>query len=88
MSMNSKKQRRFRVWDNRLLYETLKKVTQITYTVDAKCGDSITPKDLPVSLVPTDILYDICVCFDTLYQKLLTEELIMLGHPSQTKTMH
>lgn len=86
--MNSKKQRRFRTWDNKLLYETLKKVTQISHTIESKCNENTSPDQLPVSLVPTNILYDICVCFDSLYRKLEAEELLQLGHPGQTKTTH
>lgn len=86
--MNSKKQRKFRTWDNSLLYETLKKVSQITHTVESKCDETTGPGDLPVSLIPTDILYEICICFDLLYRRLESEELIQLGHPTQLKTTH
>ena len=86
--MNSKKQRKFRVWDNRLIYETLQKTTQIANTVEAKCVEGVTPQDLPQSIVPTDILYDLCMCYQALYDKLETEELLQSGYPKGRPTTH
>jgi len=86
--MNSKKQRKFRVWDNRLLYETLQKVIQVTNTVETKCGDKLSPGDLPQSIVPTDTLYEICLCYQSLYEKLETEELLQSGYPRGKPTTH
>lgn len=86
--MNSKKQRKFRVWDNNLLYTTMHKVAQVVDAVNQKCTDQLTPEQLPQSIVPTDVLYDICACYLAMYNKLETEELLQSGHPKGKPTMH
>ena len=86
--MDSRKQRKFHPWDNKLLYETLKKAIQITHTVESKCDEYTSPDMLPLSLMPTDVLYDICSCFEDMYLKLEQHELLVMGHQHQAKTAH
>jgi hypothetical protein len=86
--MNSKKQRRFRVWDNNTLYDVYQKVIQVSSIIESKCNPEVLPSDLPASLVPTDIMYDICACFEAMYDKLQEEELLQAGFPKQSKTSH
>lgn len=86
--MNSKKQRKFRVWDNSLLYTTMQKVAQIVDAVDQKCTNQLTPDQLPQSIVPTDVLYGVCACYLAMYNKLETEELLQSGYPKGKPVMH
>lgn len=84
--MNSKSKRKFRHWDNRLLFQTLEKAVQIKGKIDESCGLELNPEDLPMSVVPTNILYDIAICYEAMYEKLLEEELIVSGYPKSSNT--
>lgn len=86
--MNSKKQRKFRVWDNNLLYEIYQKTLQFSQLIEEQCGAEKDPSQLPDSVVPTYLLYDISVCFNALYLKLEEEELLTAGFPKQSETAH
>ena len=86
--MNSTKQRQYTTRDSGVLYETLKKVLQVSHTVESKCDDVTVPSMLPPSLVPTDILYDICQGFESLYLKLQQQELLVMGYAHHSKTAH
>lgn len=86
--MTSKSKRKFRFWDNKILFQTLQNSLQIKEKVEEKCGNELTPEDLPMSVVPTHILYDIAVCYEAMYDKLLEEELIVAGYPKSTKSYH
>lgn len=86
--MNSKNRRKFRVWDNNLLFEVYQQTSQITSTIESKCNPETSPDMLPPSMVPTDILYNIASCFDAMYIKLLEEQLLTAGYPRMSKTAH
>lgn len=87
--MKSKSRRKFRFWDNHFLFQTLQQTTQVKEKVEAKCqAEQISPEELPMSLVPTHILYNIVCCYEALYEKLLKEELLVAGYPKSTKSYH
>ena len=86
--MNSKNRRKFRAWDNKLLFEVYQQTSQITATIEGKCNPETSPDMLPPSMVPTDILYNIASCFDAMYLKLLEEDLLTAGYPKMSKTAH
>lgn len=86
--MTSKSKRKFRFWDNKILFQTLQSSLQIKEKVEEQCGQELTPEDLPMSVVPTHILYDIAICYEAMYDKLLEEELIVAGYPKSTKSYH
>ena len=89
MSMNSKSHRKFRVWDNKLLFQTLQQSIQVKEKIEELCGDKLNPEDLPPSVVPTDTLYTILACYEALYDKLMEEELLQCGYsPKSTKSYH
>lgn len=52
-------------------------------TEDAKTLD-----DLPPSMIPTDMLYDVAVCFEGMYDTLLKAQLIKAGHITTSKQTH
>ncbi len=84
--MNSKNKRKFRFWDNKALFEVFQQVTQIKTVIESKCSDKIGPESLPMSVVPTEVLYDIAACYEAMYEKLLEEELLVAGYPKSTNT--
>ena len=86
--MNSKKQRKFRLWDNKTLFQVYEIVTQIRAKIEERCSEEIGPEGLPMSIVPTDMLYDIAACYEAMYVKLLDEELIVAGYPKSTNKSH
>lgn len=89
MSVNSKSRRKFRFWDNHFLFQTLQQALQVKDKVEEKCEEQqINPQDLPMSLVPTQVLYNIACCYEAMYEKLMKEELLVAGYPKSTKSYH
>lgn len=86
--MNSTNKRKFRLWDNKILFQGYEQTTQILAKLDEQISDDVFPEDLPMSLLPTNILYDLASCYVAMYEKLLTEELLDLGYPKSTNTQH
>ena len=80
--------RKFRIWDNKLIFSTLQKVIQINAKIEERCEKDVTLDMLPHSQFPTDILYDITSCFEAMYYKLLEEDLIVAGYPKPTNLLH
>ena len=89
MSMNSKSHRKFRVWDNKLLFQTYQQSIQIKEKIEELCGDKLDPEDLPMSAVPTQVLYTVMACYEAMYDKLLEEDLLQAGWSNKsTKSYH
>jgi hypothetical protein len=86
--MDSKNKRKFRHWDNKLLFDVYQKAVQISGKIEEKCNDEVSPDMLPESLIPTDMLYDLTSCFEAMYDKLMEEELVTAGFPKSSKTNH
>lgn len=84
--MNSKSKRKFRFWDNNALFQVLEQVTQIKSVIESKCSETVGPESLPMSVIPTEVLYDIAACYEAMYDKLLEEELLVAGYPKSTNT--
>lgn len=84
--MSSKSQRKFRFWDNRRLFQNLERVVQIAEVIEKRAADTDSP--LPESVIPTEILYDIAVCYEAMYNKLLDEELTVAGYHKSNSTYH
>jgi hypothetical protein len=81
--------RKFKHWDNKLLFHTLQKVLQIKNKIEAQCYEKqINPYDLPMSMLPSAVLYDMAACYEAMYDKLLEEELIICGYPKTPPTYH
>lgn len=87
--MNSKSKRKFRVWDNKLLFQTYQQSIQIKEKIEQICGDDKNPEDLPHSAIPTDVLYTVMACYEAMYDKLLEEDLLQAGFSSKSsKSYH
>jgi hypothetical protein len=50
--------------------------------------DAKTINDLPPSMIPTDLLYDIAVCYEGMYDTLIKAQLIKAGHITTSKQVH
>lgn len=71
----------FRVWDSIQLQDAVKQALQIKGKIQQICIEhNATPQQLPHSLVPTDHLYDLAVCFEAAYNKLIEYELVKTGN--------
>lgn len=86
--MNSKNKRKFRVWDNKILFQVLEIAAQVKSNIEQKCTEEVGPESLPLSVIPTHVLYDIVSCYEAMYDKLLEEELIVAGYPKSSKQIH
>lgn len=86
--MNSRNNRKFKLWDSKVLAIVYEQVLQIKTRIEAQCSDNIGPEDLPMSAIPSDVLYDIAACYVAMYDKLYTDELVTSGYPKQTNTIH
>lgn len=86
----SKSERKFKFWDNRLLFQTYQQVIQLKDKVEQKCIEQEqSPEELPMSIVPTHIMYNIAACYEAMYEKLLSEELLVAGYtPKASKSYH
>jgi hypothetical protein len=87
--MNSKNHRKFRVWDNKFLFQTYQQTIQIKEKIEERCGDTLLPSSLPASVISTDNLYNLVSCYVALYDKLLEHELLTAGYsPKSSKSYH
>lgn len=80
--------KKFRHWDNKFLFQNYERTVQILGKVEELCVEDTLPEDLPMSMIPTDILYDIASSYEAMYKKLLELELLTSGYPKATNTTH
>lgn len=80
--------KKFRPQDQKTLYNTLQKVLQIKYQIENQAVEKqLHPADMPMSMLPTNVLYDIASCFEALHNKLLAKELLDSGYPKQDQNI-
>lgn len=81
--------RKFRHWDNKLIFQSLQKALLIKARIEKTCYENqVNPEQLPMSMMPSDVLYDMVACYEAMYDKLLEEELIVSGFPKSPPTYH
>jgi hypothetical protein len=75
--MSGSASKKFRVWNSKTLLNTYQDVIQMQFLIEEACSSDKpqSPEDLPESLVPTEMLYDILSCFTAMYEKLLENDL-------------
>lgn len=73
----TKSERKFRFWDNKLLFQNLEKALQIKEQIEtlATENDLEDTSQLPDSVLDTRTLYYLVLCYEAMYDKLLEEEL-------------
>lgn len=73
--------RKFRIWDSAELAKNLKTAIQIRAKIQEIAIESKTTiANVPQSLIPTSVLYDLTVCYEALYNKLLELDLLESGN--------
>lgn len=88
--MTSKSKRKFRIWDNKFLFQTLQQSIQLKNKIEERCNDKDFTRieDLPMSVIPTSTVYNIVACYEAMYEKLLEEDLLVAGYPKSNKQYH
>lgn len=80
--------RKFRPHDQKTVFTVLQKVVQIKAKIEEQAMEKeMNPADMPASLLPTDVLYDIAACFEAMYDKLLAKNLLEAGYPKQDQNI-
>lgn len=73
--------RKFRIWDSAELASNLKTAIQIRAKIQEIAVESgVSIDKVPQSLVPTSTLYNLTVCYEALYNKLLELDLVETGN--------
>lgn len=81
--------RKFRTQDNTRANLTYEKVLQIKHKIlEISETKKIHIMDLPMSSIPSNVLFDITSCYIAMYEKLLEEELLVAGYPKPNKLTH
>jgi hypothetical protein len=81
--------RKFRYWDNKVLFNSLQKAVQIKSKIEEQCyARQVDPSELPMSMIPTQVLYELAACYWATYDKLLEEELISNGYSKLQPIRH
>ena len=76
--------KKFRPQDQKTLFTVLQKVIQIRGEIERQAIENeLDPASMPMSLLPTDVVFDITSCFEAMYNKLLAKELVDAGYPKQ-----
>jgi hypothetical protein len=72
----------FKIWEEPLVNSVLKHAIQIKQNIEHLAIDSQTqPYDMPPSLVPSDMLYNLAICYFALYEEILARDLVANGNP-------
>lgn len=79
---------KFRAYESKTLADTFVIVAQLEAQIEqlVEAGNKI--EDLPSSLIPTDRLYTILLCYGAMYNMLTAEHLLQDGAAKQTKSYH
>lgn len=81
--------RKFRIWDSKTIFSSLEHCINIKHGIDEAAGQHLVPEDLPASLLPTDIVYDIVSAYIGMYEKLLELNLVdSLNKHNQNRKIH
>lgn len=83
--------KKFKVWEFTSLLRNYERAVLICDKIQKSNSDSDNNSDsgpMPMSIVPTEILYELAVCYQQMYTVLLDNSLIENGHPKTTFTQH
>ena len=86
--MDSKKQRKFKVWENKVLFQTLEKIVALEGVLRKAELSSGNLETLPSSVVPSQLLYDICVGYMNMYGSLEKQDLLDSGSALTSYRVH
>ena len=81
---------KLRVWDSKVLSDVFVLLQQmqtgIEQLVEKTGAQSLA--DLPNSMIPTEKLYEITLCYELMYSKLLEYDLLATGNTKQLSMLH
>jgi hypothetical protein len=78
-----------RIWEDALVNAALRHSLQIQENIENLVNTSETqPNELPPSLVPSDLLYNLAGCYQLLYNIILKRDLIETGNTTVPKNFH
>lgn len=82
--------KKLRVWNSAVLTSVLNTSTQIQAGVGNLAINTGVQSlsDLPPSLIPTETLYELCLCYDMLYAKALEHDLLSTGNIKSTSSLN
>lgn len=82
---------KFKVYDSKLLADIYNILSQIqTHIADIinSTEEIKGPEDVPPSMVPTDVLFNISTCYLAMYDKLLDNDLVKNGNFKTNQTIN
>ena len=83
------KSRKFRMWDSICIGTSYEDIMQIMASIEQLADEhKADPSQLPASIVPTDLLYNMAVGYEDMYNRLLELDLIDAGYTKQLSTIH
>jgi hypothetical protein len=78
-----------RIWEDSLVGAALRHSLQIKENIENLADTSETqPHEMPPSLVPSDLLYNLVSCYHLLYSMILKRDLIETGNTTVPKNFH
>jgi predicted metal-binding protein len=87
--MNSVNKKNFKIWEFTELLKNYERALLICTKIEQSAAESPSNSEAtPMSIVPTEILYELMICYQQLYTVLLDESLSQNGHPKTTFTQH
>lgn len=87
--LNKNRKRAFRIWDSAFLYEIMVNTAQIKQNIERIAElKNQELSELGAQEVPLELLYEICVGYQQVYDKLLKEHLIVTANLKQHPLIH
>lgn len=81
---------KIRAYDSKVLADTFALAAQIESNIDGMLaeGKNAKAEDLPTSILPTQLLYNIVICYGIMYNLMTESHLIKDGHTKPSTTIH
>jgi hypothetical protein len=80
---------KFRAYDSKVLTDSYLLAVQFVSKIESIINENDIPvTSLPASVLPTNELYAMCLCYEVMYDTLTKEHLIKDAHIKPTNTVH
>lgn len=81
---------KIRIWNSKTLADmyVIMQQMQAGIAAIAQKINVTSISDIPNSMVPTQTLYELSLCYELMYEKLLEYDLLNTGNKKQSSTMH
>ena len=87
--LNKNKPDGFRVWESSQLYEIMVKSSQIQHNIETlSSAKQLEISDLGTTDIPISTLYNLCLGYTAIYEKLVKKELIATANLNQHPLIH